>query len=178
MAKKYAMGIGFGSFSARALAVDVQTREEARSVNKLIKKVTDDIENFSYNTSVAAFMIAVNELTAMKSTSREAMDIITRLIAPFAPHIAEEFHHRLGHEGSVVDAAWPEFDPKAVAEDTVKYPVSFNGKMRYTIEVPAGASKDDVQAAALADSGAAKWLDGKTPKQIIIAPGKIVNIVV
>lgn len=154
------------------------TREEARSVNKLIKKVTDDIENFSYNTSVAAFMIAVNELTAMKSTSREAMDIITRLIAPFAPHIAEEFYHRLGHEGSVVDAAWPEFDPKAVAEDTVKYPVSFNGKMRYTIEVPAGASKDDVQAAALADSAAAKWLDGKTPKKIIIVPGKIVNIVV
>lgn len=154
------------------------TRGEARSVNKLIKKVTDDIENFSYNTSVAAFMIAVNELTAMKSTSREAMEIITRLIAPFAPHIAEEFHHRLGHEGSVVDAAWPEFDPKAVAEDTVKYPVSFNGKMRYTIEVPAGASKDDVQAAALADSAAAKWLDGKTPKKIIIVPGKIVNIVV
>lgn len=154
------------------------TRDEARSVNKLIKKVTDDIENFSYNTSVAAFMIAVNELTAMKSTSREAMDIITRLLAPFAPHIAEEFYHRLGHEGSVVDAAWPEFDPKAVAEDTVKYPVSFNGKMRYTIEVPAGASKDDVQAAALADSAAAKWLDGKTPKKIIIVPGKIVNIVV
>lgn len=154
------------------------TRDEARSVNKLIKKVTDDIENFSYNTSVAAFMIAVNELTAMKSTSREAMDIITRLIAPFAPHIAEEFHHRLGHEGSVADAAWPEFDPKAVAEDTVKYPVSFNGKMRYTIEVPAGASKADVEAAALADSAAAKWLDGKTPKKIIIVPGKIVNIVV
>lgn len=154
------------------------TREEARSVNKLIKKVTDDIETFSYNTSVAAFMIAVNELTAMKSTSREAMEIITRLIAPFAPHIAEEFYHRLGHEGSVVDAAWPEFDPNAVAEDTVKYPVSFNGKMRYTIEVPAGASKDDVQAAALADSAAAKWLDGKTPKKIIIVPGKIVNIVV
>lgn len=154
------------------------TREEARSVNKLIKKVTDDIETFSYNTSVAAFMIAVNELTAMKSTSREAMEIITRLIAPFAPHIAEEFYHRLGHEGSVVDAAWPEFDPNAVAEDTVKYPVSFNGKMRYTIEVPAGASKDDVQAAALADSATAKWLDGKTPKKIIIVPGKIVNIVV
>ncbi len=154
------------------------TREEARSVNKLIKKVTDDIETFSYNTSVAAFMIAVNELTAMKSTSREAMEIITRLIAPFAPHIAEEFYHRLGHEGSVVDAAWPEFDPNAVAEDTVKYPVSFNGKMRYTIEVPAGASKDDVQAAALADSAAPKWLDGKTPKKIIIVPGKIVNIVV
>ncbi len=153
------------------------TKEERKAVHKLVKKVTDDIENFSFNTSVAAFMIAVNELSQLKSTNREALDIVTRLIAPFAPHIAEEFWHRLGHEGSVVDAAWPEFDPTAVTEDMVKYPVSFNGKMRYMVEAPAGASADEVQSLALANEGAAKWLQGKEPRKVIVVPGKIVNIV-
>ena len=123
-------------------------------------------------------MIAVNDLTALKSTNHKAVDVIARLIAPFAPHIAEEFWHRLGHEGSVVDSEWPVFDASALVEDTVKYPVSFNGKTRFMIEAPAGASKDDVQAMALADTNAARWLDGKTPKKIIVVPNKIVNIVI
>ena len=154
------------------------TPEESRTVNKLVKKVSQDIEAFSFNTSVAAFMIAVNELTQMKSRSRRAMDILTRLIAPFAPHIAEEFHQRLGYEGSVVDAAWPEVDESALVEDTVKYPVSFNGKTRFTLEVPAGSSKEEVERQALGHESAAKWLGDKSPRKVIVVPNRIVNIVV
>ena len=158
--------------------VKEMTKEEKKAVHKLIKKITEDIENFSFNTSVAAFMIAVNELISLKSTNREAMEVITRLIAPFAPHIAEEFWHRLGHTGTVADAAWPVYDPKALVEDTVKYPVSFNGKTRFMIEVPAGTSKEEVEKAALGDTNAEKWLAGKTPKKVIVVPGKIVNVVI
>ncbi len=169
----------WGLFEKADLSADTDmTKEEKKAVHKLIKKISDDIENFSFNTSVAAFMIAVNDLTALKSTNHKAVDVIARLIAPFAPHIAEEFWHRLGHEGSVVDSEWPVFDASALVEDTVKYPVSFNGKTRFMIEAPAGASKDDVQAMALADTNAARWLDGKTPKKIIVVPNKIVNIVI
>ena len=154
------------------------TPEEKKAVHKLIKKVTADIENFSFNTSVSAFMIALNELTALKSESREALDLITRVLAPFAPHMAEEFWHRLGHEGSVADAEWPAYDESALAESTVKYPVSFNGKMRFTIDAPADAPKEEVEKLALSAEGAAKWLDGKSPKKVIVVPGKIVNIVI
>ena len=154
------------------------TKEEKKTLHKLIKKVTEDIENFSYNTSVAAFMIALNELTTQKSANRKAMEIITPLLAPFAPHMAEEFWHMLGHEGSVADAEWPKFDPAALVEDTVKYPVSFNGKMRFMVEAPADASKEEVEKIALSDAASAKWLDGKTPRKVIVVPGKIVNIVI
>ncbi len=168
----------WGLFEKADLESDKEmTKEERKSVHKLIKKVTEDIENFSFNTSVAAFMIAVNELSALKSTNREAMDIIARLIAPFAPHLAEELWHRLGHETSVVDSEWPIYDPKALVEDSVKYPVSFNGKTRFMLEVPAGTSKEEVEKLALGDSNAERWLDGKTPKKVIVVPNKIVNIV-
>ncbi len=126
------------------------TKEELKTMHKLIKKVTYDIEHFSFNTSVSAFMVALNELSSQKSTNAEAMEIFTRLIAPFAPHIAEEFWHGLGHEGSVVDAEWPEYNEEYLKEDMVKYPVSFNGKTRFMLEVAADASKADVEAAALA----------------------------
>ncbi|MBD5283194.1 MAG: leucine--tRNA ligase [Bacteroides sp.] len=154
------------------------SKEESKAVNKLVKKVTQDIENFSFNTSVAAFMIAVNELQALPAVSREGMETFARVIAPFAPHIAEEFWHRLGNEGSVVDAQWPAWDESALKEDTVKYPVSFNGKMRYTIDAPTDADRADIEALALSAEGAAKWLDGKQPKKVIVVPGKIVNVVV
>ncbi len=154
------------------------TPEERKIVHKLIKKVTQDIENFSFNTSVAAFMIAVNDLSALKSDSTVALETITRLIAPFAPHLAEEFWHQLGHDGSVADAEWPQWDESALTEATVKYPVSFNGKVRFVIEAPADADRDAVSEQALADPAAAKWLDGKTPKKVIVVPGKIVNIVI
>ena len=113
-----------------------------------------------------------------KSTNAEAMDIMTRLIAPFAPHLAEEFWHQSGHEGSVADAEWPVWDEAALKEDSVKYPVSFNGKSRFVIEVPADASKEEVEKLALENPGAAKWLEGKTIRKVIVVPGKIVNIVV
>ena len=169
----------WGFFGKAVAAPDRgMTPQEKKSVHKLIKKVSQDIENFSFNTSVAAFMIALNELSALKSDSRQAADLITRVIAPFAPHVAEEMWHQLGNEGSVADARWPEWDESALVESMVKYPVSFNGKMRFTLEAPADASKEDVEKAALADPAAAKWLEGKTPKRIIVVPGKIVNIVI
>ncbi len=169
----------WGFFDKVDLNSDAEmTKEESKAINKLIKKVTSDIEAFSYNTSVSAFMIALNELTQLKSASRRVADIFTRVIAPFAPHIAEEFWHRLGNTDSVCDAAWPKWDESALVEDTVKYPVSFNGKTRYTIEVDANASKEEVERAALADESATKWLAGKSPRKIIVVPGRIVNIVV
>ena len=151
--------------------------EELKTIHKLIRKVSHDIENFSFNTSVSAFMVALNELTRLKSTSPEIMRIYVRLLAPFAPHISEEIWHRLGGEGSIVDAPWPEYDEKYLAEDSVKYPVSFNGKVRFTMEVAADTPREKVQELALAHESAAKWLEGKTPRKVIVVPGKIVNIV-
>ena len=154
------------------------TPEELKTMHKLIKKVTQDIETFSFNTTVAAFMVALNELGAMKSANKETMDIFTRLIAPFAPHIAEEFWHKLGQEGSVADSEWPKFDEKYLKEDTVKYPVSFNGKTRFMLEVAADAPKDEVEKMALAAPEAQKWLNGNAPKKVIVVPGRIVNVVI
>ena len=169
----------WGHFSKTDLTSDApMSKEELKTMHKLIKKVTSDIENFSFNTSVAAFMVALNELTALKSNNKEAMDIFTRLLAPFAPHIAEEFWHQLGHEGSVVDSKWPVHNEEYLKEDTVKYPVSFNGKTRFMAEVAAGASKEEVEKAVLAMPEAEKWLGGKAPKKVIVVPGRIVNIVV
>ncbi|MCH5235805.1 MAG: leucine--tRNA ligase [Muribaculaceae bacterium] len=154
------------------------TPEELKTMHKLIKKVTQDIEGFSFNTSVSAFMVALNELSAQKSTNKEAMDIFTRLIAPFAPHIAEEFWHKLGHEGSVADAEWPKWNEEYLKEDMVKYPVSFNGKTRFMLDVPADMPKEEVEKTALSSPEAAKWLEGKTLQKVIVVPGRIVNIVV
>ena len=168
-----------GLFSKADLANRApMTKEERKSMHKLIKKVTQDIENFSFNTTVAAFMIALNELTALKSQSAEAMELFTVLLAPFAPHLAEEFWHRLGHDTTVADAKWPEWDEAAIKDDVVKYPVSFNGKSRFVMEVPAGTDIKEVERLALADPAAAKWLEGKSVRKIIVVPGKIVNIVV
>ena len=149
-----------------------------KSVHKLIKKVTGDIETFSYNTSVAAFMICVNELTSMKCRSREVYEPLVVLLAPFAPHIAEELWHVLGHDTTVCDAQWPTWNEEYLKESMVKYTVLFNGKPRYNIEVPAGTAQDEVQRIALSDAGAERWLDGKQPKKVIVVPNKIVNVVV
>ena len=149
-----------------------------KSVHKLIKKVTGDIETFSYNTSIAAFMICVNELTSMKCRAREVYEPLVVLLAPFAPHIAEELWHVLGHDTTVCDAQWPTWNEEYLKESTVKYGVSFNGKNRYTIEVPVDTPREEVERIALADAGAERWLAGKQPKKIIVVPGKLVNIVV
>ncbi len=152
--------------------------EALKSLHKLIKKVSGDIESFSYNTSVAAFMICVNELTSMKCRAREIYEPLVVLLAPFAPHIAEELWHVLGHDTTVCDAQWPTWNEDYLKESTVKYTVLFNGKPRYNIEVPAGTAQDEVQRIALSDEGAARWLDGKQPKKVIVVPNKIVNVVV
>ncbi len=153
--------------------------EALKSLHKLIKKVTGDIETFSYNTSVAAFMICVNELTQLKCRSREVLSDLLVILAPFAPHIAEElWHSALGHDTTVCDARWPEWNEDYLKESTVNYAVSFNGKARFNIQVPADMPGDEVQKIALAHEGAAKWLDGKTIRKVIVVPGKIVNVVV
>ena len=147
-------------------------------MHQTVKKITDDIERFSFNTSVSTFMICVNDLLAKETVSKEVMECLSILLAPFAPHIAEEVYSRLGHDTSVCCAAWPEYDAKMLEEDTFTYPVSFNGKMRFTLDLPAGVSQQDAIAAVKADGRGQKWLDGKEPKRIVFVPNKIINIVV
>ena len=153
------------------------TKEELKSLHKLIRKVTQDVEQFSFNTSVAAFMICINELQGLKTSSREVLQPLLILLAPFAPHIAEELWHAIGEETTIVAAEWPECDEKLLVEDSFKYPVSFNGKTRFTIELPREASQDEIREAVLSADEAQKWLEGKTPKKVIIVPGRIINIV-
>lgn len=153
------------------------TKEELKSLHKLIRKVTQDVEQFSFNTSVAAFMICINELQGLKTASREVLQPLLILLAPFAPHIAEELWHAIGEETTIVAAQWPECDEKLLVEDSFKYPVSFNGKTRFTIELPREASQDEIREAVLSADEAQKWLEGKTPKKVIIVLGRIINIV-
>ena len=152
--------------------------EALKSLHKLIKKVTFDIEHFSYTTSVSAFMICINELSAMKCTSREIYNDLVVVLAPFAPHIAEELWHKLGNDTTVCDAKWPEFNEAYLVEQSVKYVVSFNGKPRFNIEVATGTDKAEVERLALTNEAATKWLDGKTPKKVIVVPNKSVNVVI
>ena len=151
--------------------------EELKSIHKLIKKVTFDVENFSFNTSVAAFMICLNELSSLKCNKREALETLCVLLAPFAPHIAEELYHMLGHAGTVCDAEWPKFDEKFLKESNCKYAISFNGKVKSTMELPADMPKDEVEKCVLSSETVVKILDGKPTKKVIVVPGKIVNIV-
>ena len=155
------------------------TAEELKTLHKTIKKITWDIENFSFNTSVSAFMICTNELGAAKCNKRAVLEPLAVLIAPFAPHMAEElWQHALGHTTSVCDAAWPVCEEKYLVENTVKYPVSFNGKVRFTMELAAGLTKEEIEAAVRGAEQTQKQLDGKEPKKVIVVPGKIVNFVI
>lgn len=159
------------------LSDEAPTAEELRSLHKLIKKVTWDIDNFSFNTSIPAFMIAQNELSALKCNKRAVLETFAVLLAPYAPHIAEEAWHRCGNEGTVCDAAWPQWNEQYLAENTQKYPVQFNGKVRFTIEVAKDMPREEVERTVLADAQTAKQLNGATPKKVIVVPGRIVNIV-
>ena len=152
------------------------TKEELKVLHHTIKKITDDIERFSFNTAVSNFMITTNLLTDNKCSCREVLEPMVVLIAPFAPHIAEELWHQLGHEDSVCDALWPLCDPQFLVEDTVKYPVQFNGKMRFMLELPADITQEDAVNAVKAAPESAKWLTGE-PKKVIFVPKKIINIV-
>ena len=152
--------------------------EALKSLHKLIKKVTWDIEHFYYNTSISAFMICVNELTALKCNSKDILSDLIVLIAPFAPHLAEELWHALGNATTVCDAEWPVCNEAYLVESTVTYAVSFNGKTRFSMQVPNGTSKEEVEKLAMENPNSEKWIDGKTPKKIIVVPNKIVNIVI
>ena len=154
------------------------SKESLKTLHKLIKKVSEDIEVFSYNTSVPAFMIAVGELAQQKCTSRTVLEQLVALLAPFTPHMAEELWHALGHNTTVCNAAWPKFDEKYLVEDTQTLSVSFNGKTRFTLDFPAGAAKDDIEKATLSSEQAQKYLEGKQVVKVIVVPGRIVNIVI
>ena len=154
------------------------TKDELKSLHKLIKKVTGDIEQFSYNTSVSAFMICVNELSTLKCSKKEILEPLIITLAPFAPHVCEELWDTLGHTTSVCDAQWPAFNEEYLKEDVINYTISFNGKARFNMEFPADAASDAIQAAVLADKRSQKWTEGKTPKKVIVVPKKIVNVVI
>jgi leucyl-tRNA synthetase len=160
---------------------EAASRDAQKAIHTLIKKVTGDIETFSYNTSVSAFMICVNELSKLNCHNREVLTHLAVLLAPFAPHVAEELWHALaeGKEvGSVCDAQWPEWNEEYLKADAVNIAVSFNGKARFTLSVAPGTSNDDLQSMALASPEAAKWIEGKTIRKVIVVPNKIINIVV
>ena len=154
------------------------SRDALKSIHKLIKKVTADIEAFSYNTSVAAFMICLNELSGMKCASKEVYELFVRLLAPFAPHISEQLWHVLGNDTTVCDVQWPACNDDYLKESTVKYTVMIKGKPRFNVEVAAGTDAKQVEALALADPVAQKWLEGNAPKKVIVVPNKLVNIVI
>ncbi|MBR1711784.1 MAG: leucine--tRNA ligase [Alloprevotella sp.] len=160
-----------------AVTDEAPTRENLKTLHKLIKKVTEDIEVFSYNTSVPAFMVAATELAQQKCRSRAVLEPVLVLLSPFAPHITEELWHKLGHTATICDARWPEYDEQYLKEDTVRMAVSFSGKTRYTIDVSADATDAEVQQLALGHEAAARYMEGKQVVKIIVVPKRIVNIV-
>lgn len=153
------------------------TKDELKTLHKTIKKVEEDIENFSFNTSVSTFMIAVNELTALKCNKRAILEPLLVLISPYAPHIAEELWSQLGHNESISTVAFPKFEEKHLVESSKNYPVSFNGKMRFTLELPLDMNKDEIEKTVMAHVKTQQQLQGREPKKVIIVPGKIINIV-
>ena len=177
--KFWALYYGSGKESSDNLLILDQpaTPEMLKSLHKLIKKVTQDIEAFSYNTSVAAFMIAVNELTQQRCRNKEILTQLVKLIAPFAPHIAEELWEALGGTGSVCDAAWPEYDEKYLVESQMQLTISFNGKARFQMQFAVDADNATIQEAVLADERSQKYINGKQVMKVIIVPKKIVNVV-
>lgn len=160
------------------LSEEKASAEELKVLHKLIGKEQEDIENFSYNTTISAFMIAVNDLMALKCSKREILEPMVVLLSPFAPHISEELWHMLGHDGSVADASFPEFIPALAAEDIVTYPVQFNGKMRFTVDLPKSASAAEVEAFVRAYPQTAKYVGDLKIIKVIVVPGKIVNVVI
>lgn len=154
------------------------TKEELKALHKLIKKVSGDIEQFSFNTSVSAFMICVNELYSLKSSKKEIMNPLMIVLSPFAPHLTEELWEKLGNNDSIFNAEWPQYNEEYLKEDVINYTISFNGKARFNMEFAADATNDVIQEEVLRDERSLKWMDGKEPKKVIIVPKKIVNIVI
>ena len=156
---------------------DEPTKDNLKTLHKTIKKVAEDIENFSFNTSVSQFMICVNELSSQNCHSRAILEPLAVVISSYAPHIAEELWSALGHEGSIATVAFPKFEEKHLVESEKEYPVSFNGKMRFTIKLPLDLTKEQIEEIVMKDERTQKQLDGRTPNKVIIVPGKIINLV-
>jgi leucyl-tRNA synthetase len=161
-----------------AVSDEKASKEELKALHKAIKKLEEDMANYSFNTSVSSFMICVNELTALKCNKREVLEPLAILISPYAPHIAEELWSLLGQSGSITTAKFPEFKEEYLVESNFEYPVMINGKMRAKLDLPLSLSVPEIEKSALADATVQKWLEGKAPKKVIIVPGKIVNLVV
>ena len=161
-----------------ALSDEAPSREELKSIHKLIKKVSEDIPNFSYNTAVSAFMICANELSALKCNKRAVMELFAIALSPFAPHLCEELWAALGHTTTICDAEWPAFNEEYLKEDSIKYTISFNGKARFTMDFATEASREEIEAAVIANEQSQKYIDGKSIKKVIVVPKKIVNIVI
>ena len=158
---------------------EAPSKDSLKTLHKTIKKIEEDLERFSFNTGVSQFMICVNELTDQKCRSREVLEQLVILLSPYAPHVSEELWAALGHEaGTISTATFPQFDPEMLVEANFAYPVSFNGKMRFTAELPTTMGAAEVQAAVMAMADTTKWLEGKEPKKVIVVPGRIVNFVV
>ena len=153
------------------------SNEALKILHKTIKKVEEDIANFSFNTSVSTFMIAVNELITSKCNQRAILEPFSILIEPYAPHIAEELWEKLGHQNSIASVLFPRFEKKYLIESEKVYPISFNGKMRFTMKLSLDLSKEEIEKAVMEHEKTQKQLNGRTPKKVIVIPGKIVNIV-
>jgi len=166
-----------GPDSTFSISEDAPSNDNLKTLHKTIKKVEEDIENFSFNTSVSTFMICVNELSAQKCKSREILVQLAILISPYAPHIAEELWHKMGHADSISYAAFPQFEAGHVTESNKEYPISFNGKMRFTLQLPLDMDREEIEKTVMAHEKTQQQLQGRTPKKIIVVPGKIVNIV-
>ncbi|MEP3372250.1 MAG: class I tRNA ligase family protein [Maribacter dokdonensis] len=165
------------AIAERSRSEEEPSKESWKTLHKTIKKVEEDIENFSFNTSVSTFMICVNELSAQKCVSRKVLEPLAILVSPYAPHIAEELWNKLGHSDSIATAPFPKFEEKYIKESDKEYPISFNGKMKFTMQLSLDLSKDEIEAAVMAHEKTQQQLAGRTPKKVIVVPGKIVNIV-
>lgn len=157
---------------------DNAEKAELKILHQTIKKISDDVERFSFNTSVSTFMICVNDLTSAKCNKQEVLEKLLILLAPFTPHICEELWHQLGHEDSITTAQWPEVDESVLVEDAFNYPVSFNGKMRFMMELPLGISQEDAIKAVMENESSQKYLEGKQPKKVVFVPKRIINVVI
>jgi len=166
-----------GKDNAFAVSEEAASKEELRTLHKTIKKVTEELNRYSWNTVVSTLMIASNELTDLTSNKRSVLESLVILLSPYAPHIAEELWEKLGHQESITDSAWPVWDESQLVDDEFDYPVSFNGKTRFFISLPVGMGLKEVEAAVLAHENAARYLEGKEPKKVIVVPKRIVNVV-
>jgi len=160
------------------VSAEAPSKDSMKTLHKTIKKVTEDLNRFSWNTVVSGMMICVNELTEQKCHSKEVLEPLTILLSPYAPHLAEELWEKLGHSESVTKETWPVFDESYLVESEIEYPVSFNGKMRFKLPLPAEFSKEQVEEAVLAYEKTAQYLPDGKPKKMIVVPGRIVNVVV